>query len=62
MHSHQRIWRSVTSLLVVLMLLGGGVLAAALAFGLAGKDLARQSLERMTREALEDERDTLSHL
>jgi len=50
------------ALVVLAILLGGGVLAAALAFGLAGKDLARQSLERMTREAREDDHDTFSHL
>lgn len=50
------------ALVVLAILLGGGVLAAALAFGLAGQDLARQSLERMTRESREEDRDTLSHL
>ena len=50
------------ALVVLAILLGGGVLAAALAFGLAGQDLARQSLERMTREAMEEEQDKLSHL
>jgi len=50
------------ALVVLAILLGGGVLAAALAFGLAGKDLARHSLERMTREAREEDRDTFSHL
>lgn len=50
------------ALVVLAILLGGGVLAAALAFGLAGQDLARQSLERMTRESREQDRDTLSHL
>lgn len=50
------------ALVVLAILLGGFVLAAALAFGLAGQDLARQSLENMTRETREDDRDTLSHL
>ncbi len=50
------------ALVVLAILLGGGVLAAALAYGLAGKDLARQSLERMTREARGEEGETLSHL
>lgn len=50
------------ALVVLAILLGGGVLALALAFGLAGKDLARQSLEQMTREAREDDSDTFSHL
>lgn len=50
------------ALVVLAILLGGGVFAAALSYGLAGKDLARQSLERMTREAHGDDRQTLSHL
>jgi hypothetical protein len=50
------------ALVVLAILLGGGVLAAALAFGLAGQDLARQSLEKMTRASREQDRDTLSHL
>lgn len=47
---------------ILAILLGGGVLAAALAFGLAGKDLARQTLDRMTQELREEDRDTISHL
>jgi hypothetical protein len=50
------------ALVVLAILLGGGVLAAALAFGLAGKDMARESLDRMLREAHDEDRDTLSHL
>lgn len=50
------------ALVVLAILLGGGVFAAALAYGLAGKDLARQSLERMTREAHGEDQETLSHL
>jgi hypothetical protein len=50
------------ALVVLAILLGGGVLAAALAYGLAGKELARQSLERMTREAHGEDQETLSHL
>ena len=50
------------ALVVLAILLGGGVFSAALAYGLAGKDLARQSLERMTREARGEEHETLSHL
>ncbi|OGT28375.1 MAG: hypothetical protein A2Z17_05565 [Gammaproteobacteria bacterium RBG_16_66_13] len=50
------------ALVVLAILLGGGVFATALAFGLAGKDLARESLERMMREAREEDRDSLSHL
>jgi len=50
------------ALVVLAILLGGGVFATALAFGLAGKDLARESLERMTRAAREEDHDTLSHL
>jgi len=48
--------------LVLAILLGGGVFAAALAYGLAGQDLARQSLERMTRESRGEDQETLSHL
>lgn len=50
------------ALVVLAILLGGGALAAALAFGLAGKDIARESLDRMMREAHDEDRDTLSHL
>ncbi|OGF03892.1 MAG: hypothetical protein A2W00_03170 [Candidatus Eisenbacteria bacterium RBG_16_71_46] len=50
------------ALVVLAILLGGGVLAGALAFGLAGKDLARHTLERMTHEARDEDHDTLSHL
>jgi hypothetical protein len=50
------------AIVVLAILLGGGVFAAALAYGLAGKDLARQSLERMTREAHGEDSETLSHL
>jgi hypothetical protein len=50
------------ALVVLAILLGGGVFAAALAYGLAGKELARQSLERMTREAHGEGNETLSHL
>lgn len=50
------------ALVVLAILLGGSVLAFALAFGLAGRDLARESLERATHEAREEDRDTLSHL
>jgi hypothetical protein len=50
------------ALVVLSILLGGGVLAGALAFGLAGKDFARQTLDRMTTELRDEDRDTLSHL
>ncbi len=50
------------ALVVLSILLGGGVLAAALAFGLAGRDLARQALERMTEGTRDEDRDTISHL
>lgn len=50
------------ALVVLAILLGGAVFAAALAFGLAGKDLAHESLERMLRSARDEDRDTLSHL
>lgn len=42
------------------ILFGGVVLALALAFGLAGRDLARAFLERLVRR--EDVRDEMSHL
>lgn len=50
------------ALVVLAILLGGGVFAAALAYGLAGQHLARESLERMVREAHGDDHETLSHL
>jgi hypothetical protein len=50
------------SLVVLAILLGGGVLALALAYGLAGRDLARESLETMLEEARDEDRDGLSHL
>ena len=50
------------SLVVLAILLGGGVLALALAYGMAGRDLARESLETMLEEARDEDRDGLSHL
>jgi len=50
------------SLVVLAILLGGGILALALAYGLAGRDLARESLETMLEEARDEDRDGLSHL
>jgi hypothetical protein len=50
------------ALVVLAILLGGFVFAAALSYGLAGQDLARQSLDRMTREARGEDHETLSHL
>lgn len=50
------------AIVVLAILLGGGVFAAALAYGLAGKDLARQSLERMSQESRGEDHETLSHL
>jgi hypothetical protein len=50
------------AVVVLAILLGGGVFAASLAFGLAGKDLAHSYLEKMTRDLSEEDRDTLSHL
>lgn len=50
------------ALVVLSILLGGGVLAAALAYGLAGKELARESLEQILRDVRDEDRDTLSHL
>jgi len=41
---------------------GGVVLALALAFGLAGKDLARESLERLLRRREPEDEDGLKHL
>lgn len=42
---------------------GGVVLALALAFGLGGRDLARELLERRLRsEKDQDEKDEISHL
>jgi hypothetical protein len=50
------------AVVVLAILLGGAVLAAALAYGLGAKDLARQSLDRMTREMQEQDRDSIAHL
>lgn len=50
------------SLVVLAILLGGGVLALALAYGMAGRDLARESLEAILEEARDEDRDGLSHL
>jgi len=50
------------ALVVLAILLGGGVLALALAYGMAGRDLARESLEAMLEEARDEDRDGLSHL
>ena len=47
---------------VLAILLGGGVFAAALAFGLAGQEMARQTLQRIQNDAREEDRDTISHL
>lgn len=44
------------------VLFGGVVLALALAFGLAGRDLARDLLERATRQPPPSDRDELRHL
>src|SRR5260370_14401975 len=44
------------------ILLGGVVLALALAFGLAGRELAGQALERLARRREEEARDQLKHL
>jgi hypothetical protein len=45
------------------ILFGGGVFALSLAFGLAGRDLAREFLERLLRpRAPEDKGDGLHHL
>lgn len=41
---------------------GGIVLALALAFGLAGKEIARESLERLLRRRAGDDEDGLKHL
>jgi hypothetical protein len=44
------------------ILFGGVVFALALAFGLAGRDLAGQVLERIARRREEEGRDELKHL
>ena len=44
------------------ILFGGVVLALSLAFGLAGRDMARGFLERLSRRPPEDPRDGLHHL
>jgi hypothetical protein len=44
------------------ILFGGAVLALALAFGLAGRDLARETLERLLRRRGSEEEDGLKHL
>jgi hypothetical protein len=44
------------------ILFGGAVLALALAFGLAGKDIARESLERLLRRRGQEDEDGLKHL
>ena len=41
---------------------GGIVLALALAFGLAGKEIARESLERLLRRRAAEDEDGLKHL
>jgi hypothetical protein len=50
------------ALVVLAILLGGGVFAAALAFGLAGQEMARHTLQRIQDDAREEDRDTISHL
>lgn len=50
------------ALVVLAILLGGGIFALALAYGMAGRDFARESLEIMLRDARDEDRDTLSHL
>ncbi|HEX9165019.1 MAG TPA: hypothetical protein VF862_03865 [Gemmatimonadales bacterium] len=50
------------ALVVLAILLGGAVLAAALAYGLAGKELARESLDQMLLDVRDEDRDTMSHL
>jgi len=44
------------------IVLGGVVLALALAFGLAGRELAGQALERLARRREEEPRDELKHI
>jgi hypothetical protein len=44
------------------ILFGGVVLALALAFGLAGRDLARDLLERLVKEGRPESKDDLQHL
>lgn len=50
------------ALTVLAILLGGGVFAAALAFGLAGQELALRTLQRVFQDTREEDRDTISHL
>jgi hypothetical protein len=50
------------ALVVLAILLGSGTFSLALAYGLAGRDFARESLEVMLREVRDEDRDTLSHL
>jgi hypothetical protein len=49
-------------LITFTILFGGVVLAAALAFGLAGRDLARELLERLARKNEVPREDPLRHL
>lgn len=50
------------ALVVLAILLGGAALAMALAYGMAGKELARESLDQMMRDVRDEDRDTMSHL
>jgi hypothetical protein len=49
-------------LLVFGIAFGGAVLALALAFGLGGRDLAREALDRWLRQPAEQEADEVSHI
>jgi len=49
-------------LLVFGVAFGGMVLALALAFGLGGRDLAREVLERWLRKREDEEPDRISHI
>jgi hypothetical protein len=51
-----------TLLISFTILFGGIVLALALAFGLAGRDLAKDLLERLTRRGEAGKSDELHHL
>ena len=53
---------SQIALVILTILLGGGVFAFALAFGLAGQDLARRWLERVIRREGDKNSDHISHL
>jgi hypothetical protein len=59
-HAH---WGSASGFLTAFAIsFGGVVLALALAFGRAGKEIARESLERLLRRRGPEDEDGLKHL